>query len=217
VNTNDLIERLANELPPVRPLRRPAKRAAVWLLGSILYLGGLAFAVSSFAFEADGMESSLLISQLIGVLAGIVAAIAAFASVVPGYSKRVLLWPAIATFGWFAVFVSTALRGGDWQLVATSQREWACIAIILIGGSPLIAVIATMLRRGAPLNPALTGLLGALAVGLLANFSACISLPHSDGAVTLVWHGGAIVALALVCIVGARFVLTWGSREMHRQ
>lgn len=213
MNTNELIERLANELAVVRPLKRPARRAAPWLIGSVLYLGGLTLAVSSFSLRADGPDSGVLISQLIGVVAGILAAIAAFASVVPGYSKRVLISPSMATLAWLVAFVFVALEGAsDGQSVVASRHEWVCVAVILLGGGPLVAALAVMLGRGAPLNPVLTAMLGALAVGLLANFSACVALPHADGAVTLVWHGAAVIVLGLVCAAGARFVLTWGPR-----
>lgn len=212
MNTDDLIEGLANDLAPVRPLSRPERRAAGWLVGSILYFTLLAYVSLRFGSGVDGVDTRLLISQLIGVVAGVLAAVAAFASVIPGYSRRVLIWPAIATATWLAVFAYGALTAGSERAVVASQSEWFCVGVILIGGSPLVAALAVMLRRGAPLNPALTALLGALAVGLLANFGACVSRPHVEDAATLVWHGGAIVALALVCTAGARFVLRWRRR-----
>lgn len=208
-DTDHLIEQLATDLAPVDPLWRPAKRAAVWAVGAVIYLSVLAFVVSRFAVATGGIDTSLMVSQFVGIVAAVLAAIAAFASVVPGYSKRVLIGPAFAGAAWIVFLALAALRGGDEPVVASAQHEWFCVAIILLGGIPLIAALAGMLRRGAPLNPALTGLLGALAVGLFASFSACISLPHADGAVMLAWHGGAIVALAIACVAGARFVLRW--------
>jgi hypothetical protein len=212
MKTNDLIEELANGLAPVRPLQRPEKRVVRWLLGSVVYLGVLAFVVSRFTSTAREADTSLLISQLIGVVAGVFAAVAAFASVIPGYSRRALIGSAAATAVWLAVFVFFALGRGEGQLIVASQHEWVCVAIILVGGGPLIAALAAMLRVGAPLNPSLTGLLSALAVGLLANFGACISLSHDDYAVTLVWHGGAVALLAGLCVMGAHTVLRWDRR-----
>jgi hypothetical protein len=211
VDTNHLIERLGDGLTPVQPLRRPWQRAAAWLAGCVVYFGILAFVVSGLDFTAGGRNTGLLISQLIGVGAGMLAGIAAFASVIPGYSKRVLIWPAFATLIWLAAFLFSAADSASTdQAAGTSPPEWVCVGIILLGGGPLIAALGAMLRRGAPLNPMLTGLLGAMAVGLLANFSACLSLPHSDGQATLIWHGSAIVALAVVGVIGARYVLAWG-------
>jgi hypothetical protein len=213
IDTNDLIDRLANDLAPVEPLPRPAQRAGAWLLGSVLYLALLTFVLSRVASATDGPDIGLLWPQLIGVVAGILAAVAAFASVVPGYSRRVLVWPAVATLGWLAVLVFSALGSSDEQNVLAASQEWVCVAVILLGGTPLVVALTVMLRRGAPLNPALTALLGALAVGLLANFGACLSRPHPEDAVTLAWHGGALIALAVACIAGAHFVLNWASRK----
>jgi hypothetical protein len=59
-----------------------------------------------------------------------------------------------------------------------------------------------------------TATLAALAVGGLANVAACVSHPHTDNAVTLVWHGATILALVLLSAWRSRFVLTWeGTRR----
>jgi hypothetical protein len=213
MNTNELIDDLARDLAPVKRLPRPEKRAAGWLFCSTLYLALLAFTMSSFGTAADSLDPELLGTQLVGVLAGILAAIAAFASVVPGYSRRVLIWPSIATIAWLVLFVFSALSANEGQNVLAASHEWVCVALMLIGGGPLVFALAVMLRRGAPLNPVLTALLGALAVGLLSNFGACIARPHAQDVVTLAWHGGALVAMAFVCIAGSRLVLTWGARK----
>lgn len=206
MNTDDLIERLAKHLPPVKPLWRPGRRAAVWFLGATLYVGILAAAL----FRPDGgaFDTRLLIPQLAAIATGVLAATAAFATVVPGYRRHVLVWPAIGALVWLGALIA----GGQQQAAGTTlaaPHEWLCVALIVVGGAPLLAVIAAMLRRGAPLNPAVTAALAAIAVGALANVGACVSLPHASHKVTLVWHGGAVLMLTLVSIFGARFVLTW--------
>jgi hypothetical protein len=72
-----------------------------------------------------------------------------------------------------------------------------------------MAVLAVMLRRGAPLAPAATAALVALAVGTLANVGACWSLPHASNEITLVWHGGTVLALVLVAALAGRAVFRW--------
>jgi hypothetical protein len=209
VKTDDLIQQLAAELEPVRPLPSPGKRAVLWLAGSVLYFAALAIGMSRLGGGMGGIESSLLFSQSIGVLAGVLAVIAAFASVVPGHSNRALIGAVAAALAWLGWFAVTAIGAGEAQALAASQPEWICVAVILVGGAPLAAVMAVMLKRGAPLNPALTGFLIAMAVGLLANFSACISLPHGDVGVAFAWHGGALAVLALCCVIVSRLALTW--------
>lgn len=210
MRTDSLIDRLADGLTPVRPLRPPGVRAAWWILGAISYLAVLAFAWSGFRLAPGNGDIGFLIVQLVGVIAGILAAIGAFASVVPGFSNRVQVWPLVATIAWLAAMIVSSLGAGENQAILAAQYEWACVAIIVIGGAPLVAALAVMLRRGAPLHPIRTALLGALAVGLLANFGACISRPHAEDAVTLAWHGAAVLALIIICTAGVRFVLRWG-------
>ena len=72
-------------------------------------------------------------------------------------------------------------------------------------------VLTVMLRRGAPLNPAATAALAALAVGAMANVGACLSLPHANNAITLVWHGGVVLVLAAVAALTARLVFRWSA------
>lgn len=183
-----------------------------WLLGSISYLAILAFVTSRFTPAASEADAALLLTQLIGVVAGVFAAFAAFASVIPGYSRQTLTWPGITTVLWLLVLAFFAFRNGEWQLIAGAQHEWVCVAIILIGGAPLAVALAAMLREGAPLNPALTALYSAIAVGLLTNFAACVSFSHNDYAITLAWHGSAVAFLTLLYISGAHRILTWHSR-----
>jgi hypothetical protein len=209
MKTDNMIEQLAAELTPVRPLRPPGLRAAWWVLGAVLYLAVLTFARTGTGFEANAEVAGFLVIQAIGVVAGILAAIAAFASVVPGHSNRVAVWAFIAAIGWLASMALAAFGADGSPAILAAQHEWVCVAVILIGGAPLVAALSIMLRRGAPLRPIRTGLLTALAVGLLANFGACLSSPHAADPVTLAWHGGAVLALIGVCIAGARVVLRW--------
>ena len=213
MNTEHLIERLAKDLTPVEPLRRPGRRAAVWLLGAALYIAILTVAMSALGFATHAGDARLLLPQLAAIVAGVLAATAAFASVVPGYSKHVLVWPPIAAaLVWLGTLIVGSLsQRQELVTILSAEHEWLCVAQIVIGSAPLVAVLAMMLRRGAPLNPALTAALAAIAVGILANVGACASTPHANDAITLVWHGGAILALVLVCAWGARFVLTWGA------
>jgi hypothetical protein len=210
MNTNDLIEELAKNLAPVEPLWRSGRRAAVWLIGAAVYVGVLVLAMSEPDGAANLIDASVALPQLAAIVTGVLAATAAFASVVPGRSMRVLVWPAIAALVWLGTLIIGARLDQPTAILA-AEHEWLCVGLILFGGAPLLAWLAVMLRRGAPLNPAVTAALAAIAVGTLANVGACFWRPHTNEEITLVWHGGTILVLALVCIWGARFVLTWGA------
>jgi hypothetical protein len=215
MNTDRLIERLAENLDSVEPLHRPGIRAAAWLLGAMLYVVILALPMTSVAdLSAVGNDSWILLPQVIAIVTSMLAVNAALASVVPGHSKLVFVWPVLALLVWLATLVATSpQQTGAPAGIAVANREWLCVAQILLGGAPLVAMLAMMARRGAPLYPAVTAALVAIAVGTLANVGACVTHPHTDNRITLVWHGAAILALLLVCVAGGRFVLSWSAAK----
>jgi hypothetical protein len=214
MNTDRLIEHLADRLLPVQPLRTPGFRAFAWLCGASAFLGVLALSITSRADVAiNGTAIAFLGPQLAAILTGILAAWAAFTSVIPGYTRAAFIWPVIAGIVWIgtlAVGVPQAQTGA----ILTAPHEWMCVAVIVLSGAPLMAAMWLMLRRGAPLNPGLTAALAALAVGALANVAACVSDPHTDHAVTLVWHGATIAVLVGVAAVTGRLALTWKIRAL---
>lgn len=208
MNTEDLIKRMAQGLEPVAPLPSPGKRAAVWLLGAALYLGVLVVAMVLASGAAGAAGMAFWASQAVAIAAGVLASTAAFVSVVPGLANRLRWWAAAAFLVWLATLVAPP-ASVDWSTVAAAKHEWLCVGFIVIGGAPLAAALAWMLRRGAPLSPATTAALAALAVATLANVGACVSLPHANGAVTFAWHGSVVVALVGVAAWIGRRTFPW--------
>jgi hypothetical protein len=210
MTSRQLIEQLAANLEPVEPLRPFGRRAVLFMLGSSLYVVSLTLVLARPGLVGRGAELSLAAPQLAALVASLLAARAAFASVVPGFPKSALAWAALGAAAWIAALVAGALGPvPSLDTVLAARHEWSCVALILLGGAPLVAILAAMLRAGAPINPVVTAVLGALAVGSLANVAACFWTIHTDTMSALFWHGGAIVALLLACALGARFVLTW--------
>jgi hypothetical protein len=208
MNTEDLIEKMAHGLEPVAPLLSPGKRAAVWLFGAALYLGVLVLAMV-FASGAAGAAGTLFwTSQVVAIAAVVLAATAAFVSVVPGLASRLRWWAAAAFLVWLATLVAPP-ASVDWSTVAAANHEWMCAGFIVIGGAPLAAALAWMLRRGAPLSPATTAALAALAVATFANVGACVALPHANGAVTFAWHGSVVLAFVGVAAGSGRRLFAW--------
>jgi len=209
MNTDELIERLAKELQPVRPLPRPGIRATVWLLGAAAYVGALAVAMTAGRLPAGIGDVRMWLPLVAAFLATLLAARGAFASVVPGHAANAVGTLVLAALVWLGALVATS----EWQLpaaaIASARHEWVCVAVIVGGGVPLMVLLAAMLRRGAPLKPGRTAALAAMTVGTLANVGACWSLPHASNEITLVWHGGTVLALVLVAAVAGRLVFTW--------
>lgn len=210
MDTNRLIERLAQEAQPAPPLPRPWIRAAIWLVGVVVYLAAITLPMTSNAdLAANSIGWKFLFPQLAAIATGAAAAVAAFASTVPGYSRRILWLPAVAGLVWLGSLAGWSFQ--EWQQgVSVAQpREWLCVAMILGGGAVPAVFMAMMLRRGAPLTPGVTTALGALAVTGLANVGACLSHPHPNSAIVLVWHGLTIAALVAIAAWLGRDLLNW--------
>ena len=149
-----------------------------------------------------------LVQQGAALVTGVMAARAAFASVIPGASSRVWMMPAIGAGVWgLSLLWAGAL---DLQAVgtlgATSQSDWPCVASMTVGGLVVGAPLVWMLRRGAPLTPGLTAFLAGLAALSLANIEACLTRPHAFALTVLLWHGGTIAAVAALCaLMGHRW------------
>ena len=209
MNTSDLIENLARGLKPVTPLWRPGTRAALWSLSAIAYVGILVVGMSAGKVDSAGVGAGLWAPQIAAIVVGLLASRAAFASVVPGLPTHAHLWAVLAALVWLGTLVAGSPWNFDWSTVLGANHEWACVGFIVIGGAPLMLVLTVMLRRGAPLKPAATAALAALGVGAMANVGACLSLPHTNNAITVVWHGGVVLALAAVAALTARLIFRW--------
>jgi hypothetical protein len=211
MNTNDLIEDLGRGLKPIAPLRRPGMRATAWSLGAALYLGLFVAGMSAVNAHAWGVGAGFWVSQIAAVVMGLLASRAAFVSVVPGLPQRSRVWAVLAAIVWLGTLVASSPRDFDWASVLAASHEWLCVGFIVVGGAPLMWVLAVMLRRGAPLSPATTAAFAALAVGALANVGACLSLQHANSAITFAWHGGVVLALVAVAALTGHFVFAWSA------
>jgi hypothetical protein len=196
----------------VRPLARPWARAAAWL--GIAVPSAL-LVVVMISVQGDWVPR-LLLPRVVGeeafaLTTGILAAIAAFTSVVPGYDRRVLFLPLVPLVLWLGGLGQGSVR--DWlQLTShgfSMRTEWVCLpATIMAGAIPAMAM-AVMLRRGAPLTPRLSALLGGLAAAGLGNLGVCVT-HHAYGSVlVLVWHVTIVVALTVIVGSAGRHLLSW--------
>jgi hypothetical protein len=213
-DTETLIRELADRIPRVQPLARPGVRAAAWLAIAV----PSALVVVVVMPGRGDWVSRLLMPRVIGeeifaLSTGILAAIAAFASVVPGYNRRVLFLPLVPPTLWLGGLGQSSVR--DWlQLTLrgfSMQSEWVCLpAMIMAGAVPAIAM-AVMLRRGAPLTPRLSALLGGLAAAGLGNLGVCVTHHAYGNVLVLVWHVGIVMALTIIVGSAGRRLLSWQS------
>ena len=209
MNTDDLVQKLAHELEPAAPLRRPAARAGAWFAGAALYIAALAIGMGLVNGYPDGVGVTFWAVQVAAIVTSLLASAAAFASVIPGLSSRSRSLAVAAAALWLITLAATSSADADWSAVSSATHEWRCVGFIVASGAPLLVVLVWMLRRGAPLNPATTAAFAALSVAALANVGACISLPHANNAITLAWHGGVIAAATMGAAACGRLLFFW--------
>jgi hypothetical protein len=219
MDTDAFIARIADDAEPVRRLPPPWLRTAFWLA---LGLPPLALVVAGHGLDV-GLDTILgdqrLIVEQIAVLAtAISAAVAAFASTVPGANRRWLWVPVVPLAAWLLTVGKGCLDdfvtlGSGW--LDLSLDTGCLLPMILISIVPAIAMVV-MLKRGAPLSPRLTLALGALATAAIVNFGLRLFHVGDISLMILVWHFGLIaVVSALAGIVGPR-VLAWRQNVISR-
>jgi hypothetical protein len=214
MQTERLIQTLVDTAKPVQPLPRPWIRSVWWLAIAIPYMALVVYVMSPRTdLMAKVTEARFLFEQFAALATGIASAFAAFASTIPGYSRKVLLFPVPPLAAWLGALgqgcISTWIQLGSSGL--TLQPDWFCFpAIVLVGAIPAVAMVV-MLRRGAPLMPCTTVALGGLAAAGLGNFGLRLFHPQDASLMVLVWQVGSVFILAAISACLGRYVLNWRS------
>lgn len=212
METDKLIQTLAATASPVRPLPHPWLRTAMWAAVAFPYVALVVLVMSPRPDLLDKlMDTRFLIEQLAALVTAITAALAAFASIIPGYQRRTFLLPVLPLAVWLGSLgqgcFAALLRSGTSALAL--QSDWLCLpAIVLVGSVPALAMII-MLRRGAPLFPYLSAGFGALAAAGLGNFGLRLFHPQDASLMILVWQFGSVFILTTLGSCAGRLLLNW--------
>jgi len=212
MDTESLIRHLADTADPVSRLPSPSVRLANWLALAIPYVALVVLVMEPRGdLAAKLADAKYVIEQLAGLATGVTAGLAAFASVVPGFDRRILLLPLAPLVVWLGSLslgcVQSWVEFGPAGL--SVHPDWLCFpAIVLVGMIPAIA-LAFMLRRGAPLTPHLTRTLAGLAAAGLGNFGLRLFHPQDASVMVLVWQMGTVFALTALAGWAGRLLLDW--------
>ena len=115
MKTDELIERLGRDVTVAKPLPAPGMRTAAWMVWAVGYLVVVAVMMLAMISAALVTPTTLfLVQQSAALVTGILAARAAFASVIPGASDRPWIMPAIGGngMGWVVVVGRRARSAG---------------------------------------------------------------------------------------------------------
>ena len=211
MDTERLIERLTETADPVRRLAVPWVRTAIWIAIAAPYVAlVVALMVPRGDLQAKLSDFRFLLEQVAALSTGIAAAAAAFASVVPGYDRRVALLPLAPLCVWLLSLgegcIQALLQGGAGSDLAS---DFACVpAIALVGALPALAM-ALMLRKGAPLRPHISAMLGGLAAAGLGNFGLRFFHQQDASMMVLVWQVGTVFLLTMLAGWAGRLILEW--------
>jgi hypothetical protein len=214
IDTDGLIRRLAEKIEPVRPLRRPWIRTAVWLAVSFPYVVLVIYLLRPRPDLASKvLEARYVIEQTSALAAAVIAAAAAFASTVPGYNRKFLMFPLAPLALWLGTLghgcFQDWIHSGPGGLVV--RPDWMCFpAIAFIGAVPAVTM-SVMLRRGAPLTPHLTSALGGLAAAGLGSFGLRLTESQDSSVMVLVWQVGSVFLLSALAASAGRHLLNWSS------
>jgi hypothetical protein len=186
----------------------------IWLAIALPYIVLVVYIVSPRPdLLAKLHEFRYVLEQFAALAAGISAALAAFATTIPGYSRRVLIFPLLFVAIWLGSLVQGCAQ--EWLrygIAGLSLRpDWFCFpAIVLVGAVPAVAMVV-MLWRGAPLMPRTTVALGGLAAAGLGAFGLRLFHPQDAALMVLIWQFGSVFVLAALAGSAGRFILNWAS------
>jgi hypothetical protein len=216
LNTDDLIAALAADAPAERPLTS----------GLVVALGGaLAFCLlavwTTLGFRSDlGPAMVQPLSALRIVLTLVVLAVALRAALAlarpgaagPGGSGAVwlrpLIWPALAALA--AVIWALSVTPVDgWQMAAAGKTLWACLISIPLLSILPVAVILSVLRRGASTAPGLSGAAAGLAGSALAAAAYALHCTEDSPLFYVPWYGVGIAGVTALSAMLGRRLLRW--------
>jgi hypothetical protein len=216
MDTNKLIARLAADATPVRPLAAPWVRMLVWLAISLPYVAAVVLLMPPEVNLAQALrDKQFLVEQAATLATAVMAAIAAFGSVVPGYDRRLFLLPLAPLALWLASLGEGCVQ--DWLRAGADglhvRADWDCLLpAALIAIIPAMAMVI-LLRRGAPLLPRVTLALAALAMAALANFALRLFHLGDLSIMVLFWHLGSAAVLSVIAAWFGPYVLRWRHDE----
>jgi hypothetical protein len=211
-DTKELIRELTGNVTPVRRTGGPAVRSLAWLALSAAYISAFVLIMPArHDVTPDQRGPLFMIEQAAAIATAIASAIAAFTSVVPGYSRKWAVLPVVPLVIWLASLGPGCVQ--EWnrsgiQHLPIGHNPWCFPFIVLFGAVPA-AAITIMLRRGAPLTPRLTATLGGLAAAGMANAGVRIVHPEDVSIMLLFWHAGGVMALSALAAASGRRFFNW--------
>jgi hypothetical protein len=207
MKTDILIHNLALECRPVRPIGHPLKRFLIWIISSVVLLAAGIIILSPPHDVLSSVPTATFMVPAVAMLAiSLICALSAFMISIPDQRARKFnLFSITVLIAWFAL---TAYLFAMSDL-ADSSHGLICI-LRIIGLSILPgALLFYMLKRAAPMNTRMVGLIaafGALALGGIGVQFVCPNLAVTH---LIAWHFMPVGVLALLGSVIGNRIFRW--------
>ncbi len=210
MKTDELIAQLSQSLRPAKPLSAAPVRLALWFAAATTFLiVALASVRASLPFFSDVTEAAFVLESLAAFFAGLMAAATALYLSIPG--ERVFLLPLGLVIALALWIVSVGVRWGGlhWFIYTPVLAEMNCGRDILVGGFLSSGILIGMIKRAAPVFPAASGLLSALASALLAivalQFFCSVQSPWH----LITCHAAPAIVVTMAGAAAGRWLLAW--------
>jgi hypothetical protein len=197
----ELRDRVAADLRPAKPLRRPLVRALVLApiaAAIVVAVPALHFFRSDLAAIGFLRAWGFSIGQAV---AGIVVVAAALREAIPGRSLPRIVSAAIVACGLVIPAVLLAFTSSAFDVGPAPGRELAdgigCFRASAVAALPALMVAAFLAARALPMRPSVAGAMYGLGSGLIADAGLRLYCEYSQPEHVLLAHGGAIAASIL--------------------
>ncbi len=205
-----LRDRIAADLAPVTPLRKPWLRAAATLPLGVLLLFA-ASSVYSFRGDAGRLGWSLTWGlSTIELALGMLLIGFALREAIPGrvWSPPALLASLGAALAAVVVITLVTWRVSPTRILdeSVSYVTSVCFGYPLVAALPVILFAGLLASRAYPLRPQIAGALYGAGAGLLSDAGWRLFCHYSDPAHVLTAHLGAIVAATLLGTLTGRLL-----------
>jgi hypothetical protein len=200
--SDELRERVAADLRPVRPLRRPWERALLLVPAAALAFAaapGLLGLRSDIAALGPLLSWGASAAQFAMAIALIAAALR---EAVPGEamsrpSARLLLAAGVVITVALA-FATHRVSPEPASRPETFVDWWFCWRGAVLTGAPLVLLAGVLLARGLPMRPGLGGSLAGMGAGAAVDGGWRLYCNYSSPIHVIGSHGGAVLALTVV-------------------
>jgi hypothetical protein len=205
--TEQVIERLVADARPVRRLRPPMLRAALWLLAVAAIAAGAILLFADLGVMAERLrDPKLQVEMVATLLTGIAAVLAAFHLSLPDRSPAWALLPLpffalwIASSGYSCWRHWISFGPGGFELGESAH----CLRFMLAISIPLGLSLVLLLRRALPLTPVRVAVVGGLGIGAIAAFVLQFFHPFDVTFMDLAVHLGSVAVVVAVALLVER-------------